>query len=291
MASPSLSRLTFAGLLCLVLCQCGGSNGSTQNTVDTGVSTGSDAGNSDTGSTPTTPTGDNSASSSIAQLAALPGQQSAPESLLAGIIPGPAALIPIQGVLKRTTGLIALTDASGQALAPRSGLAATASFDFVTTFVDDRNKTGMLGVITPEQAIPNSNSAAFIGSARAELAQGSDRITLAGGRSIVQADFRRQLVRVTLGGFGTMQNDAGQTVRAPFDAVTATSMSMNGARFSGNQVSATLRNSRINPVGSATYAEAQGMFLGQTASGPDEVAGIIRLDGTEAKLTGYFMAD
>jgi len=152
---------------------------------------------------------------------------------------------------------------------------------------------GTAGIVTRTADVPTAGTAQYTGEAFARTTS-SDGLTdffYFGGISIVDVDFAAGSVDVTMGLFTDIQQTGTSTV-APIDAISGTGMAIVGASFTGGTW-ATLKNGVIVNITGAASVVAGGNFYGYDASisAPDEVGGVILINGVSGRVYGIYIAD
>lgn len=153
---------------------------------------------------------------------------------------------------------------------------------------------GTAGIVTRASDVRISGAAQYTGEAftRVLSTNGVTDFALSQGISIVDVDFAAGSVDVTMGFFGYVQQNGSATV-LPIDAVSGQGMTIVGASFVGGTW-VTLKNGIGVPfTGANTTTAAGGNFYGYDASisAPDEVGGVIMMDGASGRIFGIFIAD
>ncbi len=153
---------------------------------------------------------------------------------------------------------------------------------------------GTAGIVTRGADMPVSGTAQYTGEAYAQVisAGGATDFALSRGISIVDVNFRAGSVDVTMGFFGSV-NAYGSASVAPIDALSGQNMTIVGASFVGGTWVTLKNGAMVNYTGSGTTTAAGGDFYGYDASisAPDEVGGVIMMDGASGKIFGIFIAD
>ena len=200
----------------------------------------------------------------------------------------------VNGVL--TDGIVYAVTLDGA----QSGL-FTGNYSYVVpiayTYQNGVNSTSVLGntgVIAATADIPVAGTAQYVGDAfaRVESANGTTGFLLSGGTSIVDVDFAAGAVDVTMGLFTAVDQYAPNPV-APIDAISGTGMHIIGASFTGGTWVTYKNGAVVNFTGPATAVSAGGDFYGYDPliSAPDEVGGVILMDGSSGLVYGIFTAD
>jgi hypothetical protein len=101
-------------------------------------------------------------------------------------------------------------------------------------------------------------------------------------------------------GFIATDQATGSAATAPIDMISASGMTIAGNSFSGGTITTTNGGAAVNITGANTTMAAQGAFFGynsnQTApsgtiAAPDEVGGLVLLQGDDGIVAGGFIAD
>lgn len=153
---------------------------------------------------------------------------------------------------------------------------------------------GTAGIVTRAGDVPTAGTAQYTGEAfaRTTSTNGAEDFFYRDGISIVDVDFAAGSVDVTMGLFTDISQGGTSTI-APIDAISGSGMSIVGASFVGGTW-ATLKNGVIvNITGAGTNVAAGGDFYGYDASisAPDEVGGVILMEGSTGRVYGIFIAD
>lgn len=215
------------------------------------------------------------------------------------------------GAINHTTGEVSvfdgtypLTDADGfdvanvltdgsATLAATSSVISTSSYDYVVTVSGQYtsggvsyDSTGFLGVVTEAADIPSAGPATYSGASDATITTAGSTQRLTSGSSNLVADFSAGTATLTMTGFTT-------STPALLDTITATGMVMTGNTLSGGTLETFLNTAPVNLTGTNTVSNASANFFGYdtTNSIPDEVAGVILMDGDSGIITGAFVAD
>ncbi len=154
---------------------------------------------------------------------------------------------------------------------------------------------GTIGIVTRASDVPQAGTAQYTGDAFAQV-ETTDRSTeflLANGISIVDVDFAAGSVDVTMGLFGLVNGIAGPPTASPVDTISGTGMTIVGASFSGGTWVTLKDGVVVDFTGPGTVGAAGGDFFGYdpSISGPDEVGGVIVMDGSNGHVYGIFVAD
>lgn len=196
-----------------------------------------------------------------------------------------------------------LTDGTVYAVAldgAESGL-FTRTYNYVVpiaySYSDGVNSTSVLGnvgVALTAADIPVAGTAQYVGDAfaRVESANGTTGFLLSGGISIVDVNFAAGTVDVTMGLFTAVDQYAPNTV-TPVDTISGTGMAIVGASFTGGTWATYKDGALVNFTGPATTVSAGGDFYGYDPliAAPDEVGGVILMDGNSGLVYGIFTAD
>lgn len=191
-----------------------------------------------------------------------------------------------------------LTDGISTITKDLSSLSGT--YEYVTiygqayTFDNDAyDSVGIGGIITSASDVPTSGSASYTGDAYGLVVTATQGFDLKNGTSTVLADFSAGTVDATMTGFTATNQATGNAASAPIDTISATGMTIAGNGFFGGTVTASNGAAVVNVSGINSTANAQGAFFGYdaAASAPDEVGGLILLQGDAGIVTGGFIAD
>jgi hypothetical protein len=153
---------------------------------------------------------------------------------------------------------------------------------------------GMVGIVTSATDVPTAGSAQYFGESFVETtsSSGATAFSYYDGISIVDVDFAAGSVDVTMGFFTNIQQNGTATI-APIDALAGTGMSIVGASFVGGSWVTLKGGVVVNITGPGTTTLAGGDFYGYDSaiSAPDEVGGVIVMDGSNGLIYGMFVAD
>lgn len=198
-----------------------------------------------------------------------------------------------------------LTDGTSTITTNTSILSGT--YEYVTIYDqtytsggDTYDSIGIGGVITSASDVPTAGSATYTGDAAGLVVTATQGFDLENGTSTVTADFAAGTVNTTMSGFAATDQVTGNAATAPIDTISVTGMTITGNGFSGGTVATTNGGAAINVTGANTTTAAQGAFFGyngtQTApsgtiAAPDEVGGIILMEGDGGIVISNFIAD
>ncbi len=176
-------------------------------------------------------------------------------------------------------------------------------YEYVTSTYHDVSEDeayrGVAGVITHSSDIPISAKATYRGEAFATYdvtsnqGKNSDH-ELYDGKSRVDADFGAKSVDVEMTNFKARDSWTEQAIANPkIDTITVTNMRISGNRFSGGAVKTSKNGGNVNLTGANTSSQAAGAFFGydKANSIPDEVGGVVTVEGDKGYLYGEFVAD
>lgn len=153
--------------------------------------------------------------------------------------------------------------------------------------------TGIVGIITAPSVMPTSGSVTYSGQSEALIVTASQGFSLR-GKSTVEADFSGiGTVDVRLDGFTATDMATGTTTSAPIDEIAVTDMIISENRFSEGFITTRNGGAVVSVTGANTSAVAEGMFFGydSTISAPDEVGGMILIEGDDGIVVGSFVAE
>ena len=165
-----------------------------------------------------------------------------------------------------------------------------------TTFNDGTpfNAQGILGVATGANDIPDQGVAQYAGGAELlVVTENGGSTVLENGSSVMAADFGSMTAELRLDDF-TAQDGSGNAVsNAPMTAMEVTGISISGNSFSGGTITTYSGNTPVDVTGSNTTEVLEGHFYGFNSStgAPDEVGGVILMEGDRGKIQGIFVAD
>lgn len=199
-----------------------------------------------------------------------------------------------------------LTDGSSTIAVDTSTYAGT--YEFVAAYEQSYtvdgvtfDSTGFGGIITAAQDIPATGTATYVGGASGTLITATQGFDLNAGTSQVTANFGSgNGVDVTLTDFTSIDQTNGNATAAPIDTIAVNGMTITGNGFSGGTITTKLDGDTISVTGANTTSAAQGAFYGYsteqvaadgTISSPDEVGGLILVQGDDGILTSSFIAD
>ncbi|MEE9452859.1 MAG: hypothetical protein V3V13_00560 [Paracoccaceae bacterium] len=224
-------------------------------------------------------------------------------SLQINDVSGATQLLNITGSLKHDTKAMTVADGtytltgilSGNVLTDGSSVLTItdelgSSYEYITVYEQhyssggtDYTVIGIGGIVTDTGDVPNSGIATYTGEAKGKILLGSTD-DLNNGTSTVVMNFNSALANVTLAGFD------GDHV---LDTINVVGMSISGNSFSGGTITTEKNNAVVNLTGAGTTSVAQGRFFGydDINSIPDEVGGIILINGDSGTIFAGFAAD
>ena len=189
-----------------------------------------------------------------------------------------------------------LTDGTATITATNSVI-STSSYDYVISINEQYttgsgtsavsyDSSGFLGLVTATADIPSAGTATYTGASDATITTAGSTQRLTGGTSTLTADFSAGTATLTMTGFTT-------STPALLDTITATGMGISGNTLSGGTLETLLNTAPVNLTGTNTVSGASANFFGYDATNsiPDEVAGVILLDGDSGIISGAFVAD
>lgn len=260
--------------------------------------------------TPTTPPSYESLSSTASKTSTLGGV-----ALRSNTTTGTMGLVTTSGSVTHNTGATTIADgtytlndpngfdASGNLSDGSSTVTPgtmTGSYDYVTVYEQSYtsggttyDSAGIGGIVTSASDVPTSGTANYTGEAEAFVVTATQGFDLLDGKSTVAANFGAGTVNVTMNGFTAEDAATGNPTTAPIDTISVTGMAIAGNGFSGGTIATTNAGSAVNLTGANTTSAAQGAFFGYDAaiSAPDEVGGLIMLQGDDGVVAGGFIAD
>ena len=232
---------------------------------------------------------------------------------------GALVLATATGTLQHNTGgttlddgTYALTDTNGtnsanQLSDGKSTLTAgldgfTGSYAFTESYeqaytVDgvSYDSTGIFGIIIDARDMPASGKATFTGEALGTVNIASDGFDLTGGTSTVTATFNGEggTVDLVMGAFTSTSQSANTTSTNPIDTISAIGMVIDGNGFSGGTITTALTGEDVDILGGSATSAAAGSFFGYNSDDaqPDEVGGVVLMQGDAGLVTGAFIAD
>lgn len=152
--------------------------------------------------------------------------------------------------------------------------------------------SGVFGVVTSAGDVPTSGTATYTGQGAVFVKDnlGIDQAERGSTSTTVAANFGSGSVDVTMSG---INGSAGGT--QDFDEITATGMTISGNSFTGGAIDVTNGGGSVlsNITGPGITTTGGGHFFGYdaSASGPDEAAGTLVVDGLEGSVIAVFAAD
>lgn len=152
---------------------------------------------------------------------------------------------------------------------------------------------GVLGVVTRPGDIPTGGEATYRGSSDVIIITENEGFSVTGNSTVVARFGGSGSVDVTIDNFATTDMRTGSPTTAPIDAITVREMTIADGGFSGGTL-ATLRNGTpVAITGANTTGVAEGVFFGYdpALSQPDEVGGMILMQGADGTVLGNFIAD
>lgn len=236
---------------------------------------------------------------------------------------------PLTGSLAHSTGSISINDgtylfvdASGADIHGNlaDGTGATALFglgdigpsfgtyDYVKLVGMNYTKTGvnyvdlgLVGVVTESTDLPVSGNASYTGQAFSqETTPSGATFTLhslfENGTSTINVNFAAGTADVTLNNFAKITDGVGAVIPvaiAPYDELRGTGMVISGAHFNGGAWVTVKGGAVVNVVGAGATSTSHGTFFGYdpNISAPDEVGGVVYIDGSSANVVGLYLAD
>lgn len=160
---------------------------------------------------------------------------------------------------------------------------------------------GVAGMITESSDMPIAGSASYSGAAAAQLlnndtANYANDLFLDNGISTVSVDFSAGTADVTLGSFADITDGNANPLTAAtavFDELLGTGLLISGSHFTGGSWVTVSQGVVVNVVGAGETAISDGTFFGYdpSISAPDEVGGVVFIDGGTATVFGVYLAD
>lgn len=232
---------------------------------------------------------------------------------------GALVLATTTGTLQHDTGgttlddgTYALTDADGtnnanQLSDDNSTLTAgldgfTGSYAFTESYeqaytVDgvSYDSTGIVGIVIDARDMPASGAATFTGEALGTVNIASDGFDLTAGTSTVTATFSDEggTVDLVMNAFTSTSQSGDETATNPIDTISALGMVIDGNSFSGGTITTALAGEDVDLLGGSATSVAAGHFFGYNSDDaqPDEVGGVLLMQGDAAVINGAFIAD
>ena len=153
------------------------------------------------------------------------------------------------------------------------------------------NVIGVRGAVTPVANIPTDITATYNGQSQFVIVNAADEGLDLNGNSQVRVDFGRAQVDVTMDTFTALNQINGSVVTNPIDTMSITNARISGNRFIGGAITMTKNGSSVDLIGPNPQNTVFGNFFGVDNSIPDEVAGLILMEGSEGIVRGIFFAD
>ena len=162
---------------------------------------------------------------------------------------------------------------------------------------------GVLGLVTAPSDLPSAGSASYTGEAYAEiyylfpsLATGGSFNFFDKGISQVDVDFASGTASVLLGSFARITQNGGAVITpatAPFDQIQGSGLVLSGGHLTGGDWATYSGGSIVNVVGANGTTSSNGTFFGYdpSISAPDEVGGVVSINGDEGYVVGVYIAD
>ncbi|HIP23049.1 MAG TPA: hypothetical protein EYG79_05570 [Rhodobacteraceae bacterium] len=160
---------------------------------------------------------------------------------------------------------------------------------------------GVAGMITASSDMPIAGSASYSGAAEVQLlnndsANYANDLYLDNGISAVSVDFAAGTADVTLGSFAVIADGIGNAITAAtasFDELQGTGLLISGSHFTGGSWVTVSQGVVVSVVGAGETATSNGSFFGYdpSISAPDEVGGVVFIDGGTATVFGVYLAD
>ena len=160
---------------------------------------------------------------------------------------------------------------------------------------------GVAGMITDGSDMPVAGSASYSGTALAQISNYApanyvNDLYLDDGVSTVDVNFASGSATVNLANFARITGNGGATVTAAaaaIDQIQGTGLLISGAHFTGGSWVTMKGGSVVNVVGASQTSTGNGTFFGYdpSISAPDEVGGVVVIDGATAVVAGFYIAD
>ncbi len=195
-----------------------------------------------------------------------------------------------------------LDDGQGGRLVASGLKGQTGTYDYAVGYYSvytargqDYSAIGVGGIGTKSVDMPSAGSATYTGSSDVLIATGGNPVSIASlehGTSTVTANFNSGTVDATLSNF-TGYNSSGQQINTPLDTISVTDMTISGSGFSGGTVVTTKNSAVVHVEGFNSSSFTGGDFYGYdgTISKPDEVGGMIYIEGNNGIIIGRYIAD
>ena len=229
-------------------------------------------------------------------------------------------VIAASGTLRHDTGRIVLDlgnyvlddpdgfgDRDGDGLAELSDGTVTIEvipgfedFDFVRFFGDGEYTTGgtrylvngIFGIATAAADMPLSGTATYSGPVAAILVPTGGGEVEQSGTTLATVDFGGTLdLRMTFD--DTAVDGVGTPVAPALDEIAIRRMGIAGNSFSGGTITVDFDDGAGDPVGTVRSQRAEGRFFGYDAARriPDEIGGVVIVEGAGATIAAGFVAD
>lgn len=155
------------------------------------------------------------------------------------------------------------------------------------------DSVGVIGVVTGAGGMPTAGTATYRGQSELLAFSTEAGISMKGQSTIVANFGDAGRVNVTLNGFIATDLVTGARTTSPVDVVNVNDMVISGNSFSGGTITTIQGNAVVSLTGANTTAAASGAFFGlnSTLTGPDEIGGVILVQGDDGALLGNFVAD
>lgn len=155
------------------------------------------------------------------------------------------------------------------------------------------DSVGVLGVVTRPTDLPTNGSATYRGESEVLIVTESAGFSLKGQSTVVANFTEFGSVDVTMNSFAATNLMTGSTTSAPIDTITVSNMVISSNRISGGTIATLQDDTSVSLTGSNTTTASEGIFFGfdPAHSGPDEVGGMILVQGDDGIVIGNFTAD
>lgn len=162
---------------------------------------------------------------------------------------------------------------------------------------------GYAGIVTSAADMPDGGSATYTGAGTAmfQLINLSGVISAAetymdGGNSTVTVDFAAGSATVNMDSFADITDGLGAAYAAganPIDQVQGTGLVVSGTQLSGGTWVTIKNGTPVALLGASAVATSEGTFFGYdpSISAPDEIAGLVLINGATQVGFGAYVAD
>lgn len=176
-------------------------------------------------------------------------------------------------------------------------------FDYATFFGDglyavggtDFLANGIFGIVTDPSDMPGSGIASYAGTSSAIVVDGpSGNVTEQTGTAGVSANFGVGTATVEMIFDDVAVDGVGNPVPPALDSLSVSDMTIAGNRLAGGTILADYDDALASdPVGAVSNAVAEAVFFGFERAGslPDEVGGVVLIEGSTGTVASGFITD